>query len=146
MYFRNYGLRKAWLDKCLKSPVSGTFRESTSLSLLNTVEIYLTPLLSYFSITWKRLSSKISLLVICEIVGLFVNTLTANDKYSLHNRKNLPQPIQMQLSKKQKKFSQFCFAFLKFRSSFKIFEKIDDLHSLCISEITVCEKYGYIYV
>ena len=84
--------------------------------------------------------------MICEIVGLFVNTLTANDKYSLHNRKNLPQPIQMQLSKKQKNFSQFCFAFLKFRSSFKIFEKIDDLHSLCISEITVCEKYGYIYV
>ena len=22
MYFRNYGLRKPWLDKCLKSPVS----------------------------------------------------------------------------------------------------------------------------
>ena len=23
MYFGNYGLRKQWLDKCLKSPVSG---------------------------------------------------------------------------------------------------------------------------
>ena len=22
MHFRNYGLRKTWLDKCLKSPVS----------------------------------------------------------------------------------------------------------------------------
>ena len=22
MYFRNYGLRKKWLDKCLKSPAS----------------------------------------------------------------------------------------------------------------------------
>ena len=22
MYFRSYGLRKTWLDKCLKSPVS----------------------------------------------------------------------------------------------------------------------------
>ena len=22
MYFRNYGLKKPWLDKCLKSPVS----------------------------------------------------------------------------------------------------------------------------
>ena len=22
MYFRNYGLRKTWLDQCLKSPVS----------------------------------------------------------------------------------------------------------------------------
>ena len=28
---------------------------------------------------WQRLSSKISLLVIFEILGLFVNTLTAND-------------------------------------------------------------------
>ena len=23
MYFRNYGLPKTWLDRCLKSPVSG---------------------------------------------------------------------------------------------------------------------------
>ena len=23
MYFGNYGLRKTWLDKCLKSPASG---------------------------------------------------------------------------------------------------------------------------
>ena len=22
MYFRNYGLQKTWLDKCLKSPIS----------------------------------------------------------------------------------------------------------------------------
>ena len=22
MYFRNYGLRKTWLDKCLRSPIS----------------------------------------------------------------------------------------------------------------------------
>ena len=42
-----------------------------------------------------------SLLVICETVGHFVITLTANGKYSLHYRKNLPQVLQMQLSKKQ---------------------------------------------
>ena len=46
-------------------------------------------------------------LVICEILGLLVNTLTAEDKYSACNGENLPQPIQMQLSKKQKTFSQF---------------------------------------
>ena len=40
------------------------------------------------------------LLVICEI---FVNTLTPDDKYSLRNSEPLLQPIQTQLSKKQKK-------------------------------------------
>ena len=43
--------------------------------------------------TWKK-----SLLVICKIVGLFVNTLVA-DEYSLLNIDNLTQPIQMQLNK-----------------------------------------------
>ena len=37
--------------------------------------------------------------------GLFVNTSTADDKYSLLNSDNLTQPIKMQLSRKQKTFS-----------------------------------------
>ena len=48
-----------------------------------------------------------SLLVIPDILGLFVNTLTADEKYSLRNRENSPSPIQMQLSKKGKAFFQF---------------------------------------
>ena len=36
----------------------------------------------------------------CQISGLFINTLTVNDKYFLGNSENLLQPIQMQLSKK----------------------------------------------
>ena len=36
-----------------------------------------------------------SLLVFCEILGLFVNKLTADDKYSLRYRENSLQPIQM---------------------------------------------------
>ena len=32
-----------------------------------------------------------------EILGLFVNTLTADDKYALLDCENLPFPIQMQL-------------------------------------------------
>ena len=47
------------------------------------------------------------LLVICNILGLFVNTLTADDKYSLLKKDNLTQTIQMQLSEKQKTFSEF---------------------------------------
>ena len=53
-----------------------------------------------------------SLLVLCKILRLFVNTLTADDKYSLLNRDNLTQPIQILLSQKQKTFSQFFSAFL----------------------------------
>ena len=40
----------------------------------------------------------------CKILGLFVNTLTANDKYSLLDKVNLTQPIQVQLANKQKTF------------------------------------------
>ena len=35
--------------------------------------------------------------------GLFVNTSTADDKYSFLNRNNLLQHLQMQLSRKEKK-------------------------------------------
>ena len=48
-----------------------------------------------------------SLLVISKILGLFVNTLTADDKYSFHNSENLREPFQMQLSKKQKKYQSY---------------------------------------
>ena len=46
-----------------------------------------------------------SLLMIHEILGLFVNKLTADVKYSLLKKDNLEQPIQIQLSNKQKAFS-----------------------------------------
>ena len=40
------------------------------------------------------------LVVIFEILGLFVKKLNVDDKYSLCNRDNFLQPIQMRLSKK----------------------------------------------
>ena len=61
--------------------------------------------------------------MISDILGLFANTLTADDKYSLHNRKNLPKPIQMQLSKKLKKFSRFFAAFLNLPQILNILKK-----------------------
>ena len=42
---------------------------------------------------------------------LFVNILTVDDKHYLLNRDNLTERIQMELSQKQKKFSEFFFAF-----------------------------------
>ena len=73
---------------------------------------------------WKK-----SLLVIDKIQRLFVNTLTADDKCYLLNRDILAQRIQMQLSQKQKTFSEFFFAFLKSILNFKHLPKKDDPHS-----------------
>ena len=73
---------------------------------------------------WKK-----SLLVLYRILKLFVNTLTADDKHYLINRDNLTQPIQMQLSQKQKTFSEFFFAFLKSILNFKHLPKKDDPRS-----------------
>ena len=70
---------------------------------------------------WKK-----SFLVIHKILRLFVNTLTADDKHYLLNRDNLAQRIQMQLSQKQKTFSELFFAFLKSKFNFKQFPKKDD--------------------
>ena len=52
---------------------------------------------------------------------MFVNIMTANDKYSLPDRDNLGQPTQMQLSQKQKKFYEFVYLFLKARLNFEHF-------------------------
>ena len=46
----------------------------------------------------RKFSLRKSLLVICKDLRMFVNILTANDKYSLPDRDNLGQPTQMQLS------------------------------------------------
>ena len=56
-----------------------------------------------------QLSLETSLLVIWKILRLFVNTFTTKDKNSLLNRDNLTQPGQMQVSQKQKTFSQYFF-------------------------------------
>ena len=72
---------------------------------------------------------KNSLLVLCTILRLFVNTVTADDKYSLFNRDNLRQPIQVQFPQQQKTFSQFFSAVSKSRLNFEHFQKKDDPHT-----------------
>ena len=73
--------------------------------------------------------------MICKVLKLFVNALTARDKYFLRNRENLTQPIQMQLSGKQEIYLNFFFAFLKSPLNFKCFPTKEAPHSLCVSEI-----------
>ena len=56
---------------------------------------------------WKEISSKISVLIVTQILRLFVNILTPDDKYSLSKSECLSRPIQMQLSQNQKIFTEF---------------------------------------
>ena len=88
-----------------------------------------------------KLCSKKSHLLTCQILGLLVNTLAADEKYPILNRDNLTIPIEMQLSEKQKPFSQFFAAFLKSRLSFEHFEIKDHPNSFCISEMRTLKTW-----
>ena len=66
--------------------------------------------------------------------------MAADEKYPVLNRDNLTMPIQKQLSQKQKIFSEFFSTFLKFSLDLEYFEKEDDPHRFCISEITPSEN------
>ena len=63
------------------------------------------------------------MLVLGKILGLFVNTLSEDDRYCLLYKDNLLQPIQILLSQKQKTFSQFFSAFLKSTLNSEHFQK-----------------------
>ena len=63
------------------------------------------------------------MLMLCNILGRFLKTLTDDDKYFLLYGDNLTQPIQILLSQKQKTFSEFFSAFLKSTLNFENFQK-----------------------
>ena len=81
-----------------------------------------------------------------DILRPFVNALTADDKYSGSNMKNLQQQFQAALSHKQKTFSWFFIAFLKCAWNFKHFPKKDEYSNLIISEIIDAERRGFLNV
>ena len=106
IYFRNYGLRNTWLDQCRKSSSS---RDPSESNMVNTPKhcsnLHGSTFTIFIDLCEGNWLDNKSLLVICKISTLFPNTLSADGKYSLLNRDNLTQPIQMQLSRKQKTFS-----------------------------------------
>ena len=81
-------------------------------------------------------------LSVSEILEVFVNTLTAAEHYSLGRRKYLRRPIQLQLSKKQKKLSEFFAVYLKSTLNFEHFEEKDEPDSLRVFEIRGCKSCG----
>ena len=74
---------------------------------------------------------------------LFVNALTADDKYSGSNVQNLLQQFQTRLSHKQKNFCGFFIKFLKCAWNLEHFLKKDEYPNLIISKINNAERRGY---
>ena len=120
MYYGKSRHRKKWLEKCLKSRVSQDPQTNNmgkgpkNFCNLNgsTFEIFINDFER--QLHWKK-----SLLVIHKFLILFVKTLTVDDKHYLLKRDNLAQPIKIELSQKQKIFSDFFLAFLKSILNFK---------------------------
>ena len=85
-----------------------------------------------------------SALVRSKILGLFVNTLTAEYTYSRRIMQTLTQQVQTSLSLKQKIFSWFFIAFLKATWNGAHFQKKGESFSLSISEIIDSKRGGYL--
>ena len=80
------------------------------------------------------------------MLRLFVNTLTADDKYSRSIMQKLRQQFQTPLSQDQKIFFRFAIAFLKCAWNLEHFQKKDEYPSLIISEIIDSERRGCLNV
>ena len=77
---------------------------------------------------------------------MFVNTFTADYKYSREIRENLSQQVPMQTSLKLKTCSRLFIAFVKSTLNLEYLEKKLEYHSLSITEIINCEIGTYLNV
>ena len=89
----------------------------------------------------SQLFYKKSLLVICKISKLLPNKLNADGKYSLWIETMQRNEFRWKYLEKKKLFFQFFSSFLKSSLNLEHFQKKDDPHSLCISEITDSQKH-----
>ena len=78
------------------------------------------------------------------MLGLFVNTLSAEYKYSRFNMQTFAQEVQTPLSWKQKTFSGVFIAFLESTWNGENFQKKGESSSLSISKIIDSKKGGYL--
>ena len=92
---------------CLRTPFANE-RVNGFQTLLKSARHNYYPL---FSSIRGKLSCKKPALVWYEILRLFVNALTADDKYSGTNMQSLSQQFQTPLSRKQKSFCRFLLHF-----------------------------------
>ena len=85
--------------------------------------------LSYFPSLLGELIWKISPLVISEILEVFVNTLSADDKYPVQDCESLALSIQMHYLRCEKHFLNFLFRLWDLHQILKALKKKDDSHT-----------------
>ena len=85
-------------------------------------------------------------LVRSEVLGQFVNTMTAVYNYFRYNLENLLQQVQTLISLKAKTFSRFFISLLKSTLNLEYFEKKDQSHSFSITEINNCRTSSYLSI
>ena len=78
------------------------------------------------------------------MLGLFVNTLTAEYTYSRRNMETFTHQVQTPLSLKQKPFSPFFIAFLKFTWNLDDFQKKRKSLRLSFNESIDSKRFGYL--
>ena len=77
------------------------------------------------------------------MLGLFDNTLTADDKYSRHNRENFKQEIQMHVSQKKEKFSKFFVACISSTLNFEYLRLVAaKMLGLFVNTLAADDKYS----
>ena len=81
-------------------------------------------------------------LVLGEILGVFVNRLTADGKYPVQDYENLQLPIQMQLFEKRKTFSEFFVPFLESTSNLNILKKSMIVIANVFPKFRDCQNLG----
>ena len=102
--------------------VSYRFRTPFTSKGVQGSEALLEPVLKHFHPNFPLLSDNlswnISTLARSEILGLFGNTLTVDQRYSRHRWEKLPEQVQRLLSQKRRTFS---FIFITFSESIQNF-------------------------
>ena len=89
----------------------------------------------------SKLCSKKSLLLTCQILGLLVNTLAADEKYPAPNKDNLTIPIQMQLSQKKIFFFNFWVDFWNLDSILNILEQKTTLTAFAFPKLRTLKRW-----
>ena len=85
---------------------------------------------------WKKF-----LLLKCQILGLLVKTLAADEKYPAPNKDNLTIPIQMQLSQKKIFFFNFWVDFWNLDSILNIFEQKTTLTAFAFPKLRTLKRW-----
>ena len=134
-----------WLLKCLNRTLSEHLWKFNMLKgAKHCLNLHGSSFVIFFDHSERTSVWKNSILVVSEFLRLFVNILTPSDEYSLSVKSEFfTQPIQNHLSLKLKRFAQFLSAYPQAASNLEHFEKRDEPHSWCTSEIIDCKMCDY---